>query len=577
MSVDHSPTGLGAERRSGGSPVETSTGTLNTDIVVVGAGLAGLTAAAEAADAGRRVVILDQEPSASLGGQAFWALGGLFLVDTPEQRRLGIHDSEELALSDWFGTAGFDRPEDHWPHRWAEAFVHFAAGEMRMWLKDQGMTLFPIVQWAERGGYQGSSHGSSVPRFHLAWGTGPGVLTPILRRVMGYVHDGRIQLRFRHRVTELLRQGDTVVGVAGEVLEPSAAARGEQSSRRPDGEFTVRSQAVIVASGGIGGNHDLVRRYWPDRLGEYPTDLLSGVPASTDGLMIGVAERAGGRAINLDRMWHYAEGVVNHTPVWPQHAIRILSGPSPMWLDARGDRLPPPLWPGFDSAGTVSHILATGYRHSWFLLNQRTLGQEFALSGSEQNADMTEKSVTRLLKNRLSDGPTDAVAAFQQRGVDFLSDTTLEGLVGQMNTLAGADLIDSAAVSELVRIRDLQVASGLGKDPQLAAVAAARRFFGDRKMRTVEPHRLLDPEAGPLIAVRLHVMTRKTLGGLETDLSGRVLRIGGDPVPGLYAVGEAAGFGGGGMHGYRSMEGTFMGGCLFSGRAAGRAAGASVV
>ncbi|RIJ77888.1 FAD-binding dehydrogenase [Nakamurella silvestris] len=555
---------------------------VDTDVLVIGAGLAGLVAAAEAADAGRRVMIVDQEPAASLGGQAYWSFGGLFLVDSPEQRRLGIKDSAELALADWFGSADFDRPEDHWPHRWAEAYVDFAAGEKRSWLKDQGVGLFPIVQWAERGGYpvtagsDGSTnagHGNSVPRFHVTWGTGPGVLTPFLRRVMRYVEVGRIVLRFRRRVTGLLTDGGAVVGATGEVLEPSAAARGEASSRTVVGTFEVRAGATIVCSGGIGGNHDLVRAQWPAGFGDPPKEMLAGVPASTDGLMLGVAETAGARQINSDRMWHYPEGIVNHSPVWPRHGIRILAGPSSIWLDARGNRLPPPLWPSFDSLGTVRHITSTGYGHSWFLLNQRTIGPEFALSGSEQNPDLTGRSVGLLLKNRLGDGPTESVRTFQEKGVDFLTDPTVEGLVAKMNHLVGEDLIDAAQVAETVRLRDLQVRSGLGKDPQLVAIAGARRYFGDRKMRTVEQHELLDPEAGPLVAVRLQVLTRKSLGGLETDLSSRALDSSGRPIPGLYAAGEAAGFGGGGMHGYRALEGTFLGGCLFSGRAAGRAAG----
>ncbi len=577
MTVTDTPAGLGAEQRTGGAAHSTQQGNLTTDIVVIGAGLAGLVAAAEAADHGRKVVVLDQEPAASLGGQAYWSLGGLFLVDSPEQRRLGIRDSAELALADWLGSAGFDRPEDHWPRAWAEAFVHFAAGEMRGWIKDQGIGLFPIVGWAERGGYQGSAHGNSVPRFHLAWGTGPGVVTPILRRIMRHVREGRIELRFRHRVTELTVSSGAVTGAVGEVLEPSTAARGEASGRAVVSSFTIRAQAVIVCSGGIGGNIDLVRQFWPPDRGPAPTDLLCGVPASTDGLMLNVAERAGARRINSDRMWHYAEGVINHSPVWPAHGIRILAGPSSMWLDARGHRLPAPLWPGFDTRGTVDHILTTGYSHSWFLLNQRTIGPEFALSGSEQNAEMTGKSVGKLLKSRLSGGPTDAVAAFQHKGVDFLTADGLPELVAKMNALVGEDLVDADAVAAVVMDRDRQVRSGLGKDPQLAAVVAARRYFGDRKTRTVEPHALTDPAAGPLVAVRLHLLTRKTLGGLETDLSSRVLRLGGDPIPGLYAAGEAAGFGGGGVHGYRSLEGTFLGGCLFSGRAAGRAAGSSVL
>ncbi len=547
----------------------------STDILVIGAGLAGLVAAAEAADTGRRVIVLDQEPAAGLGGQAYWSLGGLFMVDTPEQRRLGIKDSAELALSDWMGSAAFDRPEDHWPRQWAQAYIDFAAGEMRSWVKAQGMSIFPVVQWAERGVYQGQSHGNSVPRFHLAWGTGPGVVTPILARVMTHVRGGRIELRFRHRVTELLTDDAAVVGAHGEVLAPDEAERGQPSNREVAGSFNIKAQAVIVSSGGIGANHELVRANWPAGFGDAPAHMLSGVPDSTDGLMLGITERAGGRQINSDRMWHYPEGVMNHSPVWNRHGIRILSGPTPIWLDARGNRLPAPLWPGFDSLGTVRHITSTGYGYSWFLLDQRTIGPEFSLSGSEQNLDMTGKSVKLLLKNRLGDGPVTSVKAFQDKGVDFLTDPDLAGLVAKMNALAGEDLLDADHILEQIKARDLQVDTGLGKDPQLVAVAGARRYFGDRKMRTVEPHRLLDPAAGPLVAVRLHILTRKTLGGLETDLSSRVMSIGGDPVPGLYAAGEAAGFGGGGVHGYRALEGTFLGGCLFSGRAAGRAAGAA--
>ncbi len=542
------------------------------DIIVIGAGLSGLVAAAEAADAGRRVIVLDQEPAASLGGQAWWSFGGLLLVDSPEQRRLGIKDSEELALADWLGTAGFDRPEDYWPEQWARAYLDFAAHEKRAWLKEQGIALFPIVQWAERGGYQAGGHGNSVPRFHVTWGTGPGVLTPFVRRVMDHVRAGRVQIRFRHRVTELATAQGSVIGAAGEILEPSAAARGVASSRTAVASFEIQAQAVIVTSGGIGANHDLVRQNWPAGYGEPPMTMLSGVPDSTDGLMLGIAQRAGGHLINPDRMWHYPEGIINHTPVWSRHGIRVLSGPTPLWLDARGHRLPSPLFPGFDALGTLRHITSTGFAHSWLVLDRRTIGPEFALSGSEQNADLTGKSVTLLARSRAGKGPTPAVQAFLDRGADFLTDPTVEGLVGRMNELVGADLVSAADVRETIELRDGQVRTGLGKDPQITAIAAARRYIGDRTMRTVAPHEFGDPDAGPLIAVRLHILTRKTLGGLETDLSGRVLAAGGDPVPGLYAAGEAAGFGGGGMHGYRALEGTFLGGCLFSGRTAGRAA-----
>jgi predicted oxidoreductase len=548
----------------------------DADIIIVGAGLAGLVAAAEAADAGRSVILLDQEGAASLGGQAWWSLGGLFLVGSPEQRHLGVKDSHELALADWMGSAGFDRPEDHWPRKWAEAFVAFAAGEMRGWIKDQGIALFPVVQWAERGGHQAGGHGNSVPRFHLIWGSGPGVLTPFVRRVTEHVRTGRIQLRFRHRVTALLRAGTAVSGAAGEILEPTSAGRGEPTSRVVVDNFTLSSSAVIVASGGIGGNPELVRRNWPGGPEQAPADMLSGVPDSTDGLMLAVTERAGGRVINPDRMWHYPEGVINHSPVWTSHGIRILSGPSPLWLDARGRRLPTPLFPGFDALGALQHILATGYSHSWFLLDTKTVGAEFGLSGSEQNPDFSTKSVKLLLTTRAGGKITPPLQAFLDKGVDFLSAPTVAELVGKMNTLVGEPLIDADEVAATVALRDGQIRSGLGKDPQVIAVQAARKYFGDRRMRTAEPHEMLDPKAGPLIAVRLHIITRKTLGGLETDLSARVLQADGTPVEGLFAVGEAAGFGGGGMHGYRGLEGTYLGGCLFTGRTAGRAAAAGI-
>jgi uncharacterized protein len=544
------------------------------DVIVVGAGLAGLVATAELADAGRKVLLLDQEPEASFGGQAFWSFGGLFLVNSPEQRRLRISDSAELALSDWMGSAAFDRPEDFWPRQWAEAYVDFAAGEKRDWLHRQGMRFFPVVQWAERGGYSATGHGNSVPRFHVTWGTGPGVLEPFVRRVRAAQEAGRVEIRFRHRVTGLVDTAGTVTGVEGEVLEPSGVARGAPSSRTVVEAFQLTAQAVLITSGGIGGNHDLVRQNWPRDHGNPPKRMLSGVPDHVDGLLQGIVARAGGRVINPDRMWHYPEGLLNYAPIWSRHGIRVLSGPSPLWLDAHGHRLPAPLYPGFDSLGALRHITATGYDHSWFLLNQRTIGPEFALSGSEQNPDLTGKDLRQLV-GRARPGPTQPVADFLSKGEDFVVRDNLSDLVRGMNDLIGDDLVELHDLEHEVLARDRQILGGYGKDPQITATAAARRYLGDRLTRIVKPHRLLDPAAGPLIAVRLWILTRKTLGGLETDLSGRVLREDGSALPGLYAAGEVAGFGGGGLHGYRALEGTFLGGCLFSGREAGRAAAAA--
>ncbi|CCH34690.1 FAD-binding dehydrogenase [Actinosynnema sp. NPDC047251] len=547
----------------------------DADVIVVGGGLAGLVATAELADAGRRVILLDQEPEASLGGQAFWSFGGLFLVDTPEQRRLKVKDTADLALQDWLGSAGFDRDTDHWPRKWAEAYVHFAAGEKRRWLHDLGMRWFPFVQWAERGGYLADGHGNSVPRFHVTWGTGPAVVEPFERRMRAAAARGLVQLRFRHRVTGLTTTGGVVDGVRGEVLEPSAVGRGEPSSRVRAEDFELRAQAVIVTSGGIGGNHEMVRRNWPARMGTPPEHLLSGVPDHVDGKMLQVVQGAGGGIVNEDRMWHYPEGIANFAPIWSRHGIRILPGPSSLWLDATGQRLPIPLFPGFDALGSLEHIVKTGYGYSWFVLNQRIIGKEFALSGSEQNPDLTGKDVKQVLKRALP-GAVAPVEEFANRSSEFISARSVAELAAGMNELAGSDLIDAAALHRVIVQRDRQVISGLGKDMQVNAMREARRFLTDKLIRVVEPHPLLDPKAGPLIAVRLSVLTRKTLGGLHTDLSGRVLREDGTVLAGVYAAGEAAGFGGGGIHGYRALEGTFLGGCLFSGRVAGRAAADAV-
>ena len=546
------------------------------DAIVVGAGLAGLVATAELADAGRRVILLDQEPEASLGGQAFWSFGGLFLVDSPEQRRVGIHDSRELAWQDWLGTAGFDRPEDAWPRRWAEAYVDFAAGEKRAWLHAQGVRFVPNVGWAELGGYLATGHGNSVPRFHVTWGTGPGVIAPFVRRVREAEQRGLVELRFRHRVDSLTVSSGAVTGVAGHVLEASPVARGHASSRDEVGDFELEAQAVIVTSGGIGANHELVRKNWPSRLGEAPENMICGVPDHVDGRMLAISETAGASIVNPDRMWHYVEGIRNWDPIWSRHGIRILPGPSPLWLDATGRRLPVPLFPGFDTLGTLEHIMQSGHDYTWFVLTQKTIEKEFALSGSEQNPDLTSKSVLEVLKSRVGKGAPAPVEAFKRKGADFVVERDLATLVRGMNALTDEPLLDFAAVEREILARDREIENPYTKDLQITAIRGARRYLPDRITRVAAPHRILDPKAGPLIAVRLNILTRKTLGGLHTDLSSRVLGADGEPLPGLYAAGEVAGFGGGGMHGYRSLEGTFLGGCLFSGRIAGRAAGAAV-
>lgn len=541
------------------------------DAIIVGAGLAGLVAACELADAGKRVIIVEQEGANSLGGQAFWSLGGLFFVDSPEQRRLRIKDSRELALQDWLGSAQFDGPQDAWPRKVAEAYIDFAAGEMRPWLHSLGMRWFPVVGWAERGGALAHGHGNSVPRFHITWGTGPGVIEPFEKRVLEYEKAGRITLKFRHRVSRIVKSKGAAAGVAGEVLEPSKVQRGQKSGRDVVGDFEFRAGAVIVASGGIGGNFDLVRKNWPaDRLGPAPKNMVAGVPDHVDGRMIDITKKAGAALINTDRMWHYTEGVKNWDPIWPEHGIRILPGPSSMWFDALGERLEAPCMPGFDTMSTLERILSTGHEYSWFVLTQKIIKKEFALSGSEQNPDFTSKKWAEVLKSRRGSGAPPPVEAFKEKGEDFVVRDNLRDLVAGMNQLAGGSLIDHDRLEAQIVARDREIDNPFSKDAQVTAIRGARNYLGDKLIRTAAPHKILDPANGPLIAVRLNILTRKTLGGIHTNLDGQVLNAKGEPVPGLYAAGEASGFGGGGYHGHNALEGTFLGGCIFSGRNAGR-------
>lgn len=555
---------------------------MDADVIIIGGGLAGLVASNELVRAGKRVAILDQENAANLGGQAFWSLGGLFLVDTPMQRRLRVKDSFELAWQDWQGSAQWDRldgsfPEDEWARQWGRAYVEFAAGEKRSWLQEQGIKFTPLVGWAERGDGRAGGHGNSVPRFHVPWGTGTGVSEPFADKAREAASAGSVTFRFRHRVDGLVFDGGTVTGVRGTVLAPDASPRGAASNRDAVGEFELRAQAVVIASGGIGGDHEQVRRWWPQRLGTPPEKMITGVPRHVDGRMLDIADRAGVRLVNRDRMWHYTEGIQNWNPVWPDHAIRILPGPSSLWFDALGRRLPSPGLPGYDTLGTLRLLRTTPdirqYSHSWFILNQRIIEKEFTLSGSEQNPDITNRDLKLLLHSRLGRGAAAPIEAFKEHGADFVVADNLENLVRGMNGVTSESLLDYSGLRRQIEERDAEVRNPYSKDTQISGIHNSRRFLGDRLFRTVKPHRILDPAAGPLIAVRLHVVTRKTLGGIQTDLSGQVFSQDGVRIPGLYAAGEAAGFGGGGAHGYNALEGTFLGGCLFTGRTVGRSLG----
>lgn len=546
------------------------------DIIVVGAGLAGLVAAYEAQKAGSSVLIVDQENRNNRGGQAFWSLGGMFLIDSPEQRRLGVKDSFELARRDWFDSAKFDGDQDENPKKWAEAYLRFAAGEKREYLRSLGMGFVPVVGWAERGDGTADGHGNSVPRFHLTWGTGPEVVRVFIEPVEEAEREGRVEFAHRCQVDEVILEDGAVTGVRGtRLVECEDLERGKESPRESVGSFEFRAPKVMIATGGVGGNLDTIRRYWPEEnLGPMPQDVVTGVPAHVDGRGIDIAADAGANIINRGRMWHYTEGMKNWDPIWPNHGIRIIPGPSSLWFDAHGDRLRPPLIPGADTVNTMKEILASGHAYSWFVLDESIVSKEFLFSGSEQNPDLTDKEVRKLV-DKVRSGVPGPVQKFMDNGEDWVVADNLEDLVAGMNDIATQSdpenpQIDVDHLRKQIEARDAQTANKFGKDYQVNYTRVTRNFFGDKLIRSVAPHEILDPKNGPLIAVRLRILTRKTLGGIETNLDGQVIGSDGTPVTGLWAGGEATGFGGGGVHGNNALEGTFLGGCVFSGMRAGR-------
>jgi len=437
-------------------------------------------------------------------------------------------------------------------------------------LKEKGVRFFPIVGWAERGGYLADGHGNSVPRFHITWGTGPGLLKPSTKELKEHIKNNRVDYFPRHRVSALNKEGHRISGLSGEILAESQAKRGEKSNRDVIDYFQYKAKAILVSSGGIGGNLDLVRDNWPERLGPPPKEMISGVPDHVDGRMLEITEKVGGRIVNRDRMWHYTEGIKNWNSVWPKHGIRILPGPSSLWFDAEGNRFQAPNFPGYDTLGTLEAIQKTGYDYSWFILNESIIEKEFALSGSEQNPDLTGKSIRQVL-GRIRPGAPGPVQAFMDKGEDFIVKDNLKDLVQGMNELIGEDRIDYEQIKEQIKTRDLAMNNKFTKDLQVASLRVMRGYLGDKLIRVAKPHKILDKKQGPLIAVRLNLLSRKTLGGLQINLDGQVLNQESKPIPGLYAAGEVTDFGG--IHGYRSLEGTFLGGCLFTGREAGRAIG----
>lgn len=526
-----------------------------TDVVVAGAGLAGIATALELLDRGARVLLLDRDCEGNAGGLAKESFGGVFVVGSREQRRTGIRDGPDLALRDWLAT-GEIGSEETWPRRWAERYVHGCRDEVYGWLRARGVRFFPVVHWVERGHH---APGNSVPRFHMVWGTGERLVERLLHHLRGHPRSDRLVAAFGHRVRELRVAAGRVRGVTGTLEET-----GE--------DFEVDADATVIASGGICGSLERVREHWPsDSWGPPPGDLLNGSHPFADGSLHDEASRAGAAVTHLDRMWIYAAGVHHPRPRRPHHGLSLVPPKSALWVDRHGERLgPPPLISGFDTRWLVDEICRQPSRTTWQILNLRIARRELAISGAEYNDAIRGRRPLAFLRTVLLGNP-GLVRELLETCKDFVAADTVPDLASRMNELEGDASVDPGVLAETVRSYDEAIARGapFHDDDQLRRIAYLRRYRGDR-VRTCKFQRIDDRRARPLIAIREFLLTRKSLGGIQTDLASRVLDGAGEPIPGLFAAGEAAGFGGGGIHGRRSLEGTFLGACILTGRIAAR-------
>ena len=534
-------------------------------MVVIGAGIAGLVVTLELLEqlgADKRILLVDRCQPHEVGGLAREAFGGMFMVDTREQQRSGIKDSYELALEDWLRVAEFDA-HDQWPRRWAEEYVSRARDEVGGWLKGHGVRFFPVVNWAERGVY---GDGNSVPRFHLTWGCGKALVDQVWGAIEQHPRRSRLEVRFATRVAELLIDDDTVTGCR---IVPEANGG---PAAEADRATTVEADRVVVAAGGIGGNLELVRREWPPELGQPPAEILMGSHYYADGAMHEEVARIGGNVTHLERMWNYADAVRHPRPRRPLHGLKLIPPRSGLVLDPTGRRYGPiPLIPTFDAYYALERMLEDPRGYYWMICNWKIARRELDVSGSEHNPQIREKHLFRFLLSVLLGKPT-LVRYFVDHCPDFVTARSLPELAQRMQEVTGDGALDPARMEGEVGSYDATIARGRGlfNDDQLRRIQSLRNWRGDR-LRTAKFQRIVDDKAMPLIAIRMTVMARKSLGGIQTDLQSRVLRADGEPIARLYAAGEAAGFGGGGMHGKRSLEGTFLGGCVFSGRIAARA------
>ncbi|QTD43983.1 FAD-binding dehydrogenase [Ottowia testudinis] len=530
-----------------------------SEVIIIGGGLAGIVCALQLLDAGRRVLLLDRDAPEHFGGLAKESFGGLLIVDTPLQRRQKLKDSPDLALQDWLAFGAFDAASAqpghpfYWPRQWAEHYVGDSLQHLYHWLTARGVGFLPLPLWVERGmgpGASGAARGNSVPRWHVVWGTGQGLVGALLRQLERHPQRDHLTLKFGHRVEGLLTTGGAVTGCHGHTEGDAPEA------------FEAHAPQVVIAAGGInGGDLGLVRQHWHADWGQVPESLLNGSHQFADGTLHRAAQGVGGQVTHLQNQWNYAAGIAHWRPRKPRHGLSLVPPKSALWLNARGERITPALVSGFDTRDLVTQVCAQPSGYSWQLMNRRIALKELAISGAEFNPSIRDKGKLGFVRDLLL-GNRWLLNEVLTHSTDVVTARTLNELADKMNALQGDSAVRADTLRGAVEHYDAEVAKGTAsQDPQRLAIAQLRQWKGDR-LRTCKAARIDDGSG--LIAIREHIISRKSLGGIQTNLNSQVLASSGQPIAGLYAIGEAAGFGGGGMNGLRGLEGTFLGGCIYS-------------
>lgn len=544
------------------SPIE-----YHNDTLIIGGGLAGIVTALELIEHGQRVLLLDAGSEQQFGGQANDAFGGMLLINTKEQRKNGINDSPELLLADWLRAAEFAE-DDVWGQRWAEMYAQQCKTDIYDWLLANGIRFFPAVQWVERGNY---GNGNSLPRYHIAWGCGRGVVQTLAAKLHQHPNRNLLTIRYEHRVTGLVRdpQSSAIVGCVGEAQLPCAKASGGETQAHA---FQAHAAATVLCSGGINGNINRVRKHWSPIYGPFPENILNGVSPAADGSMHDEVEKVGGQVVNLGQMWNYAAGISHPQPKFPRHGLSLIPPRSALWLDAHGKRVgPAPMITGFDTHDLCKRTGHLPGQYTWQVMNWHIAAKELAISGTDENPHFRDKKLLKLIWQTLR-GNHKLVQWLVDYCEDVVVADTLSELAEKMQAVNNDNLLDKHMFYQSVEQYDamLQRGDALHNDDQVRKLQQLRQWRSD-KLRTAKMQPILTKKNGPLIAIRERIVSRKSMGGMLTNLNSQVLNHKHNAIAGLYAAGEAAGFGGGGISGIRSLEGTFLSNCILNGRRAARA------